>query len=417
MKDGHHRNFCAWVLLVAAACLALGQNCAGPPPSNVPVATACGLHAAHCVEVAGKSPIALAGGDFNGDGHSDVAAANFGTDNVELFFNDGAGALLPGGRYKVGDSPGAIVAADFNADGRLDLAASDGLGIAILINGGDGTFASAVHVVLDKSINAFPVSITAADLDGDGDVDLAASAIGWTIDFQTFISENIDNVGVLLNDGAGAFSLAETVRFDHPHPRLWDITAGDVDGDGRTDIVVDQSTGLVNFLLNRGGGSFENAFSITLGEEHDLSDVRLVDLDGDGKLDLVVADNGDPLDLDDAGGGVAIFRNRGGGRFEQIVFVVGGDTPTSIAVGDYDADGRPDVAIAHNRSDDVMILFNQGPNTFAATQRFPVGDGPTSVMAADFNGDGRLDLAVAHMISGAVGLHFNDGTGCFTCNR
>ncbi len=413
MTCSNRWNRCAWGLLIAAACLALGQNCAAPSPSSVPIASACGLHAAYCVEITGKSPIALAGGDFNGDGYPDVAAANFGTDNVEVLLNDGAGLLLPSGRYKVGDSPGAIVAADFNGDARLDLAASDGFGVAVLINNGDGTFASAVHVLLDQSINAFPVSVTAADLDGDGDVDLAASAIGWVIDFQALTSENADNIAILLNDGAGVFSLADTIRFDNPYPRLWDMTAGDVDGDGATDLVVDQSSGLVTVLLNRGGHTFEIASSVSLGRDHILSDVKLADLDGDGRRDLIVADNGNPLDPGSAGGGVAIFHNRGDGRFDQIVFIMAGHTPTSVAIGDYNSDGRPDPAVANNLSDDVAILFNEGSNTFAATQRVRAGDGPTSVVAADFNDDGYLDLAVAHMISGAVGVYFNDGTGSF----
>ncbi len=129
MRFDNRWNWCVWLLLIAAACLTLGQNCAGPP-SNVPVASACGLHAAYCVEVMGKSPFALAAGDFNGDGLPDAAAANFGTDNFELLFNNGGGMLVPGGRYKAGDSPSSIKAADLNGDGLLDLAGGDGIGIA-----------------------------------------------------------------------------------------------------------------------------------------------------------------------------------------------------------------------------------------------------------------------------------------------
>ena len=417
MRSDNRWRWCAWVLLIAAACLALGQTCSGPAPSNVPVASACGLHAAYCVEVVGKSPIALAAGDFNGDGRPDVAAANFGTDNIEILLNDGGGAIVPAGRYKAGDSPGAIVAADFNGDGKLDLAASDGLGITVLINHGDGTFAPAVHVALDQTINAFPVSVTAADFNGDGAIDLAASGIGWTFDFQAVTSANADNVAILLNDGTGHFTLANTILIDNPFPRLGDITVGDVDGDGLPDLLVDQSSGRVTVLLNQGGGQFVNAFLVLVGENHILSAVKLVDLNGDGRLDLIVADNGDPLAAEGSGGDVVVFLNEGGGVFGSPVRIPTGNAPTSVVIADLNLDGQLDLAVANNLSNDVSILLNQGGVVFTPAVNFTTGEGPTSVVAADFNGDGHLDLAVSHMNSGAVGVYLNDGTGDFTSGR
>ena len=417
MRFDNRLSKCAWGgLLIVAACLAMGQSCNAPATSNVPVASACGLHAAYCVEVVGKSPIALASADFNGDGWPDVAAANFGTDNVEILLNDGAGVLVPSGRYKVGDSPGAIVVADFNGDGKPDLAASDGLGVAVLLNRGDGTFASAVHVELDQTINAIPLSVTAADLNGDGAIDLAASAMGWTFDFEAVTSTNADNVAILLNDGTGHFSLANTIRIENPFPRLGDITSGDVDRDGRPDLVVDQSSGRVLVLRNQGAGQFGDASVVFVGENHILSDVKLADLDGDGWLDLMVADNGDWLDPNNNGGSVAIYSNRGG-SFELASVIATGMAPTSIAPADYNGDGRLDLAVANNLSNDVAILLNLGGGTFGTPVRFATGEGPTSVVAADFNGDGSLDLSVSHMISGAIGVYLDNGAGCFTCGQ
>lgn len=415
MRFDNRWNWCAWLLLIAAACLTLGQNCAGPP-SNVPVASACGLHAAYCVEVMGKSPFALAAGDFNGDGLPDAAAANFGTDNFELLFNNGGGMLVPGGRYKAGDSPSSIKAADLNGDGLLDLAGGDGIGIALLIGRGDGTFQSATQLLLDQTINAFPLSAAAADFNGDGAIDLAASAMGWKLDFLAGTASNMDNVGVLLNDGTGRFSLASTIVFDSPYPQLGEITAGDVNGDGLPDLIVAQSSGQLVVLLNQGGGAFANAFSVPVGENHVVSDLELADLDGDGRLDLLVADNGDWLDPTGGSGGLVIFRNDGGTFHSPSVIAVG-DAPTSIMPADFNGDGLLDLAVANNVSNDVAILLNLGDGTFTAPVRFETGAGPTSVVAADFNVDGVLDLAVSHMITGAVGVYLNDGGGCFTCGR
>ena len=411
------RRWCLWGLLIAAAGLNLGQNCAGPAASNVPIASACGLHAAYCVEVIGKSPLAVAAGDINRDGPIDLAVANFGTDNVEVLLNDGRGGLTSSGKYKVGDSPGAIVAADLDGDGNLDLAASDGLGIAVLINRGDGTFERAVHIALDPQINAFPVSLTAADLDGDGAADLAATGLGYRFEPDSLTVTNLDNVAILGNNGSGVFTLAQTLIIDNPFPRLGDITAGDLNGDGRPDLVVDQSSGQVTVLLNQPAGGFTVAFSLDLGANHILSDVKVADLNGDGWGDLIVADNGDPLDPANTGGDVAVFFNQGGGTFGPPLLLRAGVAPTSIGVADVNRDGRGDLVVANNLSNDVSVLVNAGGGAFEPAWTFATGDGPTSVALADFNGDGITDLAVSHMISGAVGVYLNDGTGDFTSGR
>ncbi|HSW46081.1 MAG TPA: VCBS repeat-containing protein [Phycisphaerae bacterium] len=417
MKSRRVWKWCAWSILVLASCLCLGQNCAAPPSTNVPVASACGLHAAYCVEVVGRSPMAITAGDFNGDGMMDVAAANFGTDNVELLFNTGGGSLVSGGKYKVRDSPGAIVAADFDSDGDPDLAAGSGFGVAILANRGDGIFSPATYLSLDQRINAFPVSLTAADLDGDGIVDLATSGIGWIIDFAASTTSNADNIIVLRNNAFGTFTRSQTLVLDHPFPQLGDIADGDVDGDGRADLVVDAYPGRVIVLLNVGNATFEVSSTMDLGENHVLSGVKLVDLNGDDALDLIVADNGDPLDENTTGGDVAVFFNQGGGVFGSPLRITTGIAPTSVAVADLNLDGRPDLAVANNLSDDVSIVLNQGGGSFAAAANFATGDGPTSVVAADFSGDGIKDLAVSHMISGAVGAYLNNGAGSFICGQ
>jgi hypothetical protein len=94
-----------------------------------------------------------------------------------------------------------------------------------------------------------------------------------------------------------------------------------------------------------------------------------------------------------------------------------GNAPTSVAVADVNRDGRSDLAVANNLSNDVSIVLNEGDGSFARTANFTTGEGPTSVAAADFDRDGDPDLAVSHMISGVVGVYLNDGTGCFTCDR
>ncbi len=132
------------------------------------------------------------------------------------------------------------------------------------------------------------------------------------------------------------------------------------------------------------------------------------DLDGDGRIDLVVSDL--------AQADVGVFLNRGNGAFAAAAAVPTGKEPVAIGVGDPDGDGRPDVAVADQSSDTVGILLNQGAGIFGAKVDYPTGPGPLAVAAGDLDGDGRPDLAVANFDHGngnTVSVLLNRGDGTF----
>ena len=91
-----------------------------------------------------------------------------------------------------------------------------------------------------------------------------------------------------------------------------------------------------------------------------------------------------------------------------------GDGPLSVAVGDFNGDGKQDLAVANIASDDVSILLGDGAGNFSAPTNFTVGDSPDSVAVGDFNGDGKQDLAVANIASDDVSILLGDGTGNFS---
>ncbi len=406
------------LLLAVSAGLCLGQNCT--PPPDPPAASACGLNATYCVAIIGKAPFALTVGDFDSDadGRLDLVAANFGTDNIEVLLNDGLGAMAPAGKYRVGSSPVAIVSGDWDGDGDLDVAISDGRGVSILYNNGDATFGRTVSRSTNPDLNGFPVGVTSADFNGDGWPDLAAPGIGFILDFSSATPSfaNADHVAILVNDGEGRFNTAQTLILDNESPRLSNIDAGDLNGDGWPDLAIDQSSGKVTVLLNDGTGAFSIGRELEIGDNHLLSDVRIADVDGNGMADLIVADNGDVFDPEDIGQ-VLVYRNRGNARFFAPIRLAAGRYPTSTAVTDLDGDGLLDLAVANNGSDNLSLFFNRGVHAFGAAKTFGVGDGPTCVVAADFNGDDIPDLAVSHLNSGTVGIYINDGTGDFTPDR
>ena len=129
--------------------------------------------------------------------------------------------------------------------------------------------------------------------------------------------------------------------------------------------------------------------------------VAVGDFNGDGKPDLAVANEGD-LGVGDYGN-VSILLGNGDGTFQSAHNIVAGKNPVSIVVGDFNGDGRLDIAVANNGINiqggwlpgNVSVLLGNGDGTFQDHVDYPTGSGPVSVATGDFNGDGKLDLAVA----------------------
>jgi hypothetical protein len=131
--------------------------------------------------------------------------------------------------------------------------------------------------------------------------------------------------------------------------------------------------------------------------------VAVGDFNGDGKLDLAVADNG---------GGVSVLLGNGDGTFQPAVSYAAGSIPWSVAVGDFNGDGKLDLAVANAGSDNVSVLLGNGDGTFQPAVNYAAGVSPNSVAVGDFNGDGKLDLALADN-GGGVSVLLGNGDGTF----
>ncbi len=133
--------------------------------------------------------------------------------------------------------------------------------------------------------------------------------------------------------------------------------------------------------------------------------VTVGDFNGDGRLDLAIADANS--------NNVSVLLGNGLGGFGAPTNFAAGNGPRSVAVGDFNGDGRLDLAVANGFSDNVSILLGNGMGGFGAPTNFAAGDGPYSVTTGDFNGDGRLDLAVANVTSDNVSVLLGNGMGGF----
>jgi hypothetical protein len=271
--------------------------------------------------------------------------------------------------------PWAIFCADLDEDGDIDLAAAiwNYDKVSVFLSNGNGTFGPRS----DYPVNQLPFSITACDLDRDGDVDLVTGNKG-----------NFD-ISVLLNNGDGTFA----PRSDYPGGGVGEsIFSADLDGDGDIDL----ATG-ATVLFNNGDGTFAPYSDVPAGLR-----VCAGDLDGDGDLDLAGAATD-----------VSILLNNGDGTFfTDSVYPVGGG-PRAIFAADLDGDGDLDLATGNQGSDDVSVLLNNGDGTFDPHSLYPVTDEPCGVTAYDLEGDGDLDLVTVSYWYDPPSLLLNNGDGTF----
>ncbi len=353
----------------------------------------------------GNNPHAVATADFNGDGIPDLAVGNQngkatpGDVSILLGLGDGTFQEVEDGhgqslRPAVGPDPVAVVAADFNGDGVMDLAVGsrgDPNGptsppVLVFFGNGDGTFQTPLQIPVVE----WPVDLVAADFNQDGILDLA----GPTID---------NGIIVLLGQPGGTFTnLGYGAAFSAANPAA--VVAADFNGDGIPDLATSNNGNAaqgpsVTVDLGKGDGTFQDPVQYSVGDAPfslvaaDFTGRRFAD--GAPVLDLATAnshfnfDTGRPT----AGGDVSVLLNNGDGTFQSEVRLPAGSSPFALVAGDFNGDGRADLATANNVSDDLSVLLGKGDGTFAAQQRFAVGSASSGLAAGDFDGDGRVDLA------------------------
>jgi len=336
----------------------------------------------------GSFPASIALADFNGDGIADLAVANSDENTVTVLLSDGSGGFTAtaGSPIDVGLGPESIAVGDFNADGKSDLAVANSVGsnVTVLLGNGSGGFTEAGSSPF--SVGFFPLSVAVGDFNADGKADLAVA------------NSFDDNVTILLGSGSGGFAAAAGSPVNvGASPQS--LAVGDFNADGKADLAVaNGNDDNVTVLLGNGSGGFAAASGSPFSVGGFPTSVTVGDFSGDGKADLAVAN-----DTDD---NVTILLGNGSGGFTAAAgspFNVG-SAPFSVAVGDFNGDGKADLAGANNFDDNVTVLLGNGSGGFAELvgSPFSVGSAPTFVVVGDFNGDGKADLAVANQFDNNI---------------
>ncbi len=385
-------------------------------------------------------PSAVAAADFNDDGIVDVAVASK-TDVVSILASRADSDFEQHVDYPAGAGvPFAVVAGNLNGDAHVDLAVAGSGASAILVNRGDGTFAAPVTFTLSGSVT----SLGAADIEGDGQLDLVAgfrdvgkvavlrshrssdfraavedhgnlfpSTTSWADDFDgdgdvdvALLVVRTNNVSIVWNtEGETRTIPFLSATFDaasEPHT----VDIGDINGDGHLDIVTGNNDNAValSAFVNRGDGSFFDAVEYVIAENP--LRVELADVDDDGDLDLAATDGIFPNTL-------YVFPNRGDGVFETSVEYPVGDTPSHVTAAELTGDRFPELVTSNQSAGTVSVLINQGDGTFAAGASPVAGTQPAALVAVDFDADGNVDLAVANSGSRDVAILRGDGAAGF----
>ena len=366
--------------------------------------------------------------DFDGDGRVDVLSHHVDGSSLQLFLNDGAGGFVAQVMPSLPFEPanGARVG-DLDGDGDPDFTLSSGVSdsIATYLNDGDGTFAPPLFSVdgnplvfghfdavagLD-GIFTSPLGFrsgngaggfgavtplvpsllyfdgTAGDMNGDGKDDLVG-----------LIQTGAEVMRVSIGHGDGTFTLGDI----HPaganpiQPRL-----GDVDGDGSLDVLVTgQLARAVNLFQNQGDGTFGMPRVETT---RDLRDVELADLDGDGDPDL--------LAVDDIAGHLTVWRNPGDGAFTLAATHSTGFGARVAMTARLDAGAALDVLVVRETGE-LLVYLNDGAGNLLAPASIAVGGTPRGIASGDLDGDGDLDLVVPSTGTTAR-VWLGDGLGGF----
>ena len=361
--------------------------------------------------------------DLDADGNLDIICGNRG-EGIRLILGLGKGEFLETstGRLFPSRKPGirASALADLNGDGHVDRVEAV-IGYPSAQNGlwfgnGQGSFENrtASHFPKDSD-SSFDVAL--GDIDGDGDIDIAFANYGQNT--------------LYLNDGTGRFQDITFTNLPRDNANSTALAFADIDGDKDLDLLIANVNAPNLLLLNNGKGKFTRAQTTAFPKDTDETrDLKLADLDGDGDLDLILV-NGIHRLTGSTGQQNRIYKNDGKGRFIDITASALpklADSSSSVDAADVDGDGDLDIFVGNTDWNFVggkqnRLLLNDGKGRFtdASTSRIPLDlDATWACQFADFDMDGDPDLlmwnfSIKNMVKPIARSYLeNDGKGFFT---
>lgn len=365
----------------------------------------------------GSFPNAVAIGDLDGDGKLDLVVANQGSNTISVYRNTSTSGTLNSGSFAAkvdfttASSPLSVAIGDLDQDGKQDIVvanvSSNSISIFRNASTSGSITSSSFAAKVDFTTGANPFSVAIGDLDGDGKFDIAVT------------NSNAGNVSVFRNTSTnGSITTSSfAAKIDYlTGSNPYSVAIGDIDGDGKQDLVIANSgSGNVSVLRNyiTGGTLTVHSFAtlVNVAAGSSPSSVAIGDLNEDGKPDIVV--------VNQSSNTVSVLRNNSSSGFistgsigAKVDFTTG-SSPRSIALGDLDGDGKADLIVANNGSNTISALRNTGSlgafsafssSSFSTRVDFSVGSFPLSAIVADLDGDRKSDIVAVNTASNTLSL-------------
>ncbi len=306
-----------------------------------------------------------------------------------------ANGALPSRSYKVGSNPYTVVVADVNNDGKADILTSNYSDISVLLGNGDGTFQAAISVASATSNGPSGLALAVGDMNGDGKLDLVFSSGSGT-------------VSIALGNGDGTFQTATAIG----NPSLGffqgGVTIADYNRDGFADVLVMSNSG-VTFYAGNGDGTFQPAVATPINSGLQSGLTTLIDMNGDGILDIAGSSSS-------FSGGIFVYLGLGDGTFQPSAITHGqgaGYYPMAATAADFSGDGKADIAQLYWVGVDTYLGNGDGSVQNAVSSTLSLVPGYV-MMPGDFNGDGKLDFVYGGYYTSSIGLAFGNGDGTFS---
>jgi|GEM_PF-1380478 len=330
--------------------------------------------------------------DVNNDGKQDIVVQNIGYalpnsgpryDYVSLFLGKGDGGFNSRIDTPTGSYSNWLGSGDFNGDGKVDFVTPNYCGESITILLGRGDGTFSRNDISNAGGTISPSFVTTGDVDGDGKIDILTT------------NQNSSNLSVFLGRGDGTFQAPNVIPTSAIPNR---IVLGDFNSDGKTDLVVhtNPGSGPTNTLfLGTGAGGF--ASNSTIGITGELT---VGDFNRDGSLDLAGTETNT----------VKVLLGNGNATFKTAQSFAATGVGASIIATDINGDGALDLQLTQFNNNTVAVMVGSGDGTFKSPLTFGTGTNPFTVASADFNNDGKRDLVVSNLNSNnlSVLLHLDN---------
>lgn len=343
----------------------------------------------------GGGPQALASADFNGDDLPDLVVMNGGKGALAILLNQGDETFVAGDSVTFPSNPQTVTAGDFNDDGHADLAAMGTLAMLVAYGNGDGTFEAPINIATGGGFFASAARDSLAeDVDGNGHPDILIAG------------STLDGIGLVVfrSNGDDTFQPASTF----PGSGMGDpLALADFNKDGFSDVVMaNRSSNVFSLYRGNGDGTFQLPVTHEMGTN--VYAITTADFDLDGNQDVATVSYGcTSCGAGAPDGGIAVRLGMGDGTFLDPMHYEVAQRPQFITAGDFNGDGRPDLAVTELLVGRVSVLLGVGDGSFQAPVGFALPGSSERVIVGDFNNDGRTDLAAGVFGAQAVALLWN----------